>query len=500
MLVEQRNTNQPAEKSRPAREPTNQLTAHVKRAHACIPTSETEAYPMAQSKPTATKLIMLLVFFILLGVPVRLLFPVLMSRAKGGITMKQNVGAPLQLSALTCQAPLTSLGDKKFFIYDDHAIRMSDFLQGIASQTLSEGWVALTPDMLLFNLFDLHPRRTLDPAKASFFIIPIPFQYQVVVDHANGQDGKHVPEVQAAFAALLNHSVFTSHEGRHHFLPLHDWRIAGNREAEYIKQFRQHLRFVTIGGMEHKNHHSSEWPSSVARLKITIPFGTIKQSTSLSETLLAKGGKVPPPLFASSSFQEWQARPYRIFYHTRDRSSSNGATPLRQFFDSKHSWGHAPPASFTWNTSIGYAIASEVFEQHIQLSQFCLVIRGDSPTSHSFSRALGAGCIPIIISDPFEEVGMPFFPYLSLENFAFQIQENDFLKDPWGHLHRLLAAHTVDKVPTATIVAKYEFMENCARKALLYNHPQTLVPDYILLGIQDSRFESWGYVLNETGW
>ena len=41
-------------------------------------------------------------------------------------------------------------------------------------------------------------------------------------------------------------------------------------------------------------------------------------------------------------------------------------------------------------------------------ARYCLVIRGDTPTSHAFVNALISACIPIIISDAFIEEGMPF--------------------------------------------------------------------------------------------
>eukprot|EP00808_Paulinella_micropora_P004113 g59351.t1 len=396
-----------------------------------------------------------------------------------------------QASSLSaCHAALAPLGDLKLYIYDDPVIRMTSFLQE-AEKLVEERKAAFTPDVELYNLFDAHPRRTLDPDLAYFFIIPIPVEFALVVDHALGQDGRHVPDVKRAFRTLLNHSVFQQTEGRHHFLPLHDWRFGSEEEHRggQLKEFREQLRHITIGGMEHQKAHSLGWPQSVQERKITIPYGLVKQDTILKEDKLAKGNKLPTHSLTYSTFEEWLQRPYKLFYHTRRRPSAHGATILRMFFDSKQG-GKDKPEWFFWNVSIGYPIEAELFDQRIKESQFCLVIRGDTPTSHAFSRALAANCIPIIISDPFDVAGMPFYPYLTVDSFTLSITEHEFRHDPWFELGRLLVAHAGDD-PTASIYAKYEDMTNCARPALLYQHPQTLVPEYILLNMLDPKTDTW---------
>ena len=53
-------------------------------------------------------------------------------------------------------------------------------------------------------------------------------------------------------------------------------------------------------------------------------------------------------------------------------------------------------------------VEEAVWAARWQDAKFCLVIRGDSPTSHAFSNALLSACIPVIISDAWVQVGMPF--------------------------------------------------------------------------------------------
>eukprot|EP00808_Paulinella_micropora_P029380 g12554.t1 len=216
----------------------------------------------------------------------------LLSLVSGWFFPSVSQPAYSQSVCTSCHAALAPLGEKKFYIYDDPIIRMASFLQE-AQVVVDAGKAAYSPDIELYQLFDAHPRRTLDPDLAYFFIIPIPVEYAMVIDHAVGQNGKHVPKVKRAFRALLNSSIFQREEGRKHFLPLHDWRFGYDDENRggQTKEFREQLRHITIGGMEHKKIHSSRWPRTVQRNKITIPYGLVKQSTRLDEALLAEGNK-----------------------------------------------------------------------------------------------------------------------------------------------------------------------------------------------------------------
>ncbi len=59
-------------------------------------------------------------------------------------------------------------------------------------------------------------------------------------------------------------------------------------------------------------------------------------------------------------------------------------------------------------------------------SQFCLVMRGDSPTTGHIYDALAAGCIPIVISDRWMEIGAPFSHIIDYTKFVVFINETEW--------------------------------------------------------------------------
>lgn len=54
--------------------------------------------------------------------------------------------------------------------------------------------------------------------------------------------------------------------------------------------------------------------------------------------------------------------------------------------------------SFPFPVSIGFDLPKDVYVEHLVSSQFCLVIRGDTPHSHALLSAIQVGCIPVVIS------------------------------------------------------------------------------------------------------
>jgi hypothetical protein len=91
--------------------------------------------------------------------------------------------------------------------------------------------------------------------------------------------------------------------------------------------------------------------------------------------------------------------------------------------------------------SIGLDIPPSQWLNEFAQSQFCLVIRGDTPHSHSLLRAVRVGCIPVIVSD-FYYIAPTLKSSLNLEDFCIFIKEEEFQKDIAGQLSSLA---TLDK-------------------------------------------------------
>jgi hypothetical protein len=104
-----------------------------------------------------------------------------------------------------------------------------------------------------------------------------------------------------------------------------------------------------------------------------------------------------------------------LFSHTQDHIYAHGATEIRK------------KATFAFqkltNCSIGHDIPFNKWYNNIINSKYVLVVRGDTPGSHSFINAIVAGCIPIIISDSFQYCSTPFNDVIKLEYYSITISE-----------------------------------------------------------------------------
>jgi hypothetical protein len=71
-------------------------------------------------------------------------------------------------------------------------------------------------------------------------------------------------------------------------------------------------------------------------------------------------------------------------------------------------------------------------------SKFCLCPRGDSPSSSRAFFAIALGCIPIIISDPWKSMAMPFHGLIKYEAFAHWLSEGEAITTPIAGIRSLL--------------------------------------------------------------
>ena len=170
-----------------------------------------------------------------------------------------------------------------------------------------------------------------------------------------------------------------------------------------------------------------------------------------------------------SNYEEWKNRKYFIFYHSRKWGSRHGGTLLRHlpiknkdlFLDDSH------PGS------IGFDLPQDEWLSRFKTSKFGLVIRGDTYGSHSFINCISFGCIPVIISDLFNLVCMPFNNMIKLSDFCVEIKEKDYLDNPSIVLERLKRLSEID------IRKKLDKLRE-VQPMLLYHHPKCKIVDLVL--------------------
>ena len=66
-------------------------------------------------------------------------------------------------------------------------------------------------------------------------------------------------------------------------------------------------------------------------------------------------------------------------------------------------------------------------------ARFCIVPRGDTPTTRHLFDAIVAGCLPIVISDAID-ANLPFSDVIPYADFWFRVKEKDWIRDPNAQL------------------------------------------------------------------
>ena len=118
------------------------------------------------------------------------------------------------------------------------------------------------------------------------------------------------------------------------------------------------------------------------------------------------------------------------------------------------------------NLSIGFGLPHKQWAARWSQSKFCLVIRGDTPSSHTLAAAAAGGCVPVIISSGFELTSLPSAAWLDLRTFAIMVSERY-----WRHgglpqlITRLQAISNQDLDRKLVALA-------AAQPLLLWHHPQ----------------------------
>jgi hypothetical protein len=291
----------------------------------------------------------------------------------------------------------------RFFIYDDDDITMSKWSKICDTRN--------TADIDMINQAMNHHLRTLDPREAQLFIIPIPV-YQSFKCDPEG----HTLRIERAFSKLFRSKWFNN--GKNHLMNGHHWRFSGWCADEHFlptKIWNRIQEMVIL--TRYEVYNSSKWRApEYVRNPVSL-YNKNWERTKHSIITPYSEHQGVPLVTTMPSMSEWQAREIFIWYHTRKSGSVHGATILRK-----------KPLEVTCNEcSIGYDIPLDKWSHGWQNSRFCLVIRGDTPTTHAFYNAIRSFCIPVLISDGFEAVGLPFRTKLNLGAFSVRITEANFI-------------------------------------------------------------------------
>jgi len=283
-------------------------------------------------------------------------------------------------------------------------------------------------------------------------------------------------ETQQCLSKVMASDVYKAKGGKNHFWLVADWAMNFGRTVE-DRQFQKMTvgRIETIDKKEAKIDRR-EAGMNQSRCSVVVPYASdVAYEVDMSY---------------QPSFEDWQARPNLVSFRFEDRQytffcknrpasdprscpDAFDATPLR-----KHALAFADQLEGRATVAMG-RLPIAAFTAEVKDAKFCLVIRGDTPSTHGLYDALAASCIPVLISDRFDEVAAPMgftFDGLVRDGFdinrtVIRVSEADWMNNTQGVIDRIKVAKE-----------DYELFHHMqrARKALLWSMPNSTVSQKIL--------------------
>mmetsp|Transcript_41887 Transcript_41887/g.91360 ORF Transcript_41887/g.91360 Transcript_41887/m.91360 type:complete len:260 (-) Transcript_41887:58-837(-) len=200
---------------------------------------------------------------------------------------------------------------------------------------------------------------------------------------------------------------------------------------------------------------------------------------------------------STSSFEDWASRPKVASFRFEDRDYILycGADHCPRAINSTNLRRQSLLMGELLGSHSGVAMGRVELEQYsheIHKAKFCLVIRGDTPSSHMFYDALAANCIPVLISDRWDDVAVPFAhgrfgimrEGIDFSRFTVRIDEWTWLND-MDHVGEIL----LNIISNPTLARHYYSALQEARYKLLWSMPHNVVADYVLESTRKCIYE-----------
>lgn len=342
----------------------------------------------------------------------------------------------------------------KVFIHDLPPVFNEDLLDCYKNQTGMYIWeddskekAQNAGDVWLHKALLDHPRRTMDPTEATTFLVPF---YGFLSSNLSGREGYHScnglghwNRTHRLAEWLKVNPQFMSQPERH-VVPISYWAVA---RKEYPK-WDDELFSVLTGELY-------EMLQKVRLLVYEPRFGSFRME---QEYTWWNGPLTTIPYVASMSLinamdaaneGEFEAgvtsRPTMLYFRGNTALDSSNASFISEGQKVRRTtfevFGQVTGARIE-DSSVNFSTTA--YLAGMTSSTFCLVPKGDTPTSRRLFDAIVAGCIPIIVSD---EIFLPFDGFLDWGKFAIKVQEKDVLEAAGS---RTIADY-IERIPKETI-------------------------------------------------
>lgn len=371
-------------------------------------------------------------------------------------------------------------GSGAFYIYPDAAFDFSAALECHPSWHLDDQ----SAEAAMLEQLRRHPARTLDPLRASLFVVPIMPYVSLCASKCQGDTHEH--RMSRAAAALRRSPYLARHGGHDHMLITNTFRIKAF--GPWLKPL---LPNATVAWFEQPLASDGEkragtlyrlawWRCTIVIPYLANPFCLSQREIAPEETRRladssSSAGAPPAPKTARRRARAEAS----LFFQGSLEAAGNLRRRIRNLQTMKNAHVHDVPraCSVASNTS---AACAEARVRSTRLhtargmlaNEFCLVPRGDTPTSGRLFAALACRCVPIIVSKNFKE----HYPHAAVgryDQWTVSINEPDFVRGPTQ------AVATAMEAARPRLGAMREAMER-ASVELLYDVPGSRVADNLL--------------------
>jgi hypothetical protein len=312
--------------------------------------------------------------------------------------------------------------------------------------------------------------RTFNIEEADFVVVPIPIGAAVFWGSSE--------DVSLAFRHLFNSEpFFKRHPERHLYLTNNERIFRGDLES--LKHFRD--CGLTLGllvniakGILVKdfdaprfqeyiiNHPGGDWQNL---RNITRPL--FQHQWSLGYSHESSDSKYP--FIDVANFQHWIDKNNTFFYYTPEGGSLNNSTIYRHALVT-----NGEGEKLVQPSSVGFNTNHTKWLSDFQNSKYCVVVRGDNPTTRSLFTAIRLGCMPVIVSDALPMYQPIFQSLLGYEDFSIVVDEAAFLLQPARTLNNAIKLLSFEELKSK--ISGLALVQ----RMLVIDHPRSLfVPAFV---------------------
>jgi len=385
---------------------------------------------------------------------------------------------------LTSYAMMEELNkvSSRFYIYDDPVISQMDVVEkhramgepafARPAKTIDHVRTDADGEKTILGALERHPLRTLDLNEAEIFVVPTPVSELL----AYGCQWENCTWYDDAFNALAKQPTFQKAQGHKHIIVALSWPLFTKRWSAFMPALSRNYRMLENVTVAHNYDPFGCLELNEIKKDFAVnDFHKMyeREDPVTNAVSLGLGFNDPfPPV--KPTYSKFENSNHFIFYHSRTNEMAYGSTPYRFAPLDEKVIEQLPPSS------IGFDVPKDEWIADFTTSKFCLVIRGDTPHSHSLLYALRAGCIPVIVSDDYSLYAPTFKSSMAIEDFSVFIEEEKFSEDPTRELLRL------KELPEDLIRSKLESMY-VAQTLAVPSHPKSLFVPALLKEVVEAE-------------